>query len=358
MGKRATAGTCLETLVRMAVPLLQEAERQCPRTGPGAKPVIPDWLMGVLIMIAVLKKKKRKSAQYRFLRQHRGELRQWLASKQFPSRSTYFRRYRRAYRLFQIGIRLQGQQAIREGIVDPTVVVVDKSLMAAQGPLWHKKHRRAGKVLPWLQGVDRESTWGYSEYEGWVQGYSYEVVVSGTPASTVFPLVASADTASASEHQTFGPKSEALPKDTRYVVADSGYDNNAFGEQIEYDAEGRRTGRRFLCPQQPRNCKGSQPLQPVRTASARQSRKRRQERDDFLQSKRGNKLYALRSQTVEPFHDWFQTLFELDQEVWHRGLENNRTQILAAIFAYQVLVRHNYRCGNKNGQVRWILDAL
>jgi hypothetical protein len=42
----------------------------------------------------------------------------------------------------------------------------------------------------------------------------------------------------------------------------------------------------------------------------------------------------------------------------HRGLDNNRTQLLAAIFAYQVLLRYNHRCGKKNGQVRWILDML
>lgn len=358
MGKRATAGTCLETLVRMAVPLLQEAERWCPRTGPGAKPDIPDWLMGTLIMVAVLKKKKSKSAQYRFLRQHRQELRRWLASSKFPSRSTYFRRYRRAYRLFRAAVQAQGQRAIAEGIADPAVVVVDKSLTHAQGPLWHKKYRQAKVVPQWLHGVDCESTWGYSEYEGWVQGYSYEVVISATPGTTIFPLLASADTASISEHQTFDSKIEELPKGTRYVDADSGYDNNEFGERTEYDSQGRRTGRRFLCPENPRNRKGRCPPQPACTVLGRQSRERRRQRRAFLESPGGRKLYALRGQTVEPFHDWFQTLFELDHKVWHRGLDNNRTQILAAIFAYQLLVRYNYRCGNENGQLRWIIDAL
>jgi hypothetical protein len=54
----------------------------------------------------------------------------------------------------------------------------------------------------------------------------------------------------------------------------------------------------------------------------------------------------------------FKSLFDLDQHVWHRGLNNNRTQMLAAILAYQLLVRYNYRCGNKNGQVKWIVDKL
>ena len=58
MGKRARDDTLLATLVKMAIPLVQEAERQCPRTGPGDKPKIPDWLMAALIMIGVLAKKK------------------------------------------------------------------------------------------------------------------------------------------------------------------------------------------------------------------------------------------------------------------------------------------------------------
>src|SRR5262249_4057750 len=38
MGQRAKAGACLATLVYMAIPLCQQAERRCPRTGPGKPP--------------------------------------------------------------------------------------------------------------------------------------------------------------------------------------------------------------------------------------------------------------------------------------------------------------------------------
>jgi hypothetical protein len=75
-------------------------------------------------------------------------------------------------------------------------VAVDKSLIAARGPAWHKRDRERNKVPV---GVDRDSTWGYSEHDGWVQGYSYEVVVSATPGTVVFPLQASVDTASTSD---------------------------------------------------------------------------------------------------------------------------------------------------------------
>jgi hypothetical protein len=342
----------------MAAPLLREAERQCPRTGPGAKPDIPDWLIGVLIMVAILKRRKSKSAQFRFLsdKATRQRIAEVTGCDDFPSRSTFFRRYRRAYRLFRTAIRLQGEKAIAEGVADPEVVAVDKSLIAARGPLWHKRDRQAGRIPKGLHGVDRESTWGCSQHDGWVQGYSFEVVVTATVGSTVFPLVASADTASAKETQTCREKMDVLPEDTHCVLADSGYDSNDLAEQVEYDEDDRRTDRRFLCPE---NRRGSKRGQEASVPQPRdEHHRRRLQRRKFLKSPQGRRLYARRGQTVEPFNDWFKGLFELDQHVWHRGLDNNRTQMLAAIFAYQLLVRYNYRRGNENGQVKWIVDCL
>jgi Transposase DDE domain len=358
MGTRATAGTCLQALVKMAVPLLREAEHRCPRTGPGAKPDIPDWLIGVLIMVGVLKRRKSKSAQFRFLSDpaNRPRIVEAAGCDDFPSRSTFFRRYRRAHTLLRTAIKLQGEKAIAEGVADPEVVAVDKSLIAARGPLWHKRDRQAGRIPKGLHGVDQESTWGCSQHDGWVQGYSFEVVVTATAGSTVFPLVASADTASVKETQTVREKIAALSTNTYYVLADSGYDSNEVAEQIEYDEEDRRTGCRFLCPE---NRRGSKRKRKGEAPQPRDERHRRRlQRRKFLKSRKGQRLYARRGQTVEPFNDWFKGLFELDQRVWHRGLDNNRTQMLAAIFAYQLLVRYNYRRGNQNGQVKWIMDCL
>jgi hypothetical protein len=353
MGRQAKAGRSLKQLVAMAIPLLKAAERKCRRKGRGPQPTIPDWLIAALIMIAILKKKKTKSAQYRFLKEHRAEIADWLGEGQFPSRATYFRRYRTAHRFYRTAIKLQGEKAIAEGVTDPEHVAVDKSLIAGHGPPWHKQDRQAGKIPA---GVDCECTWGYSEHDGWVHGYSYEVVVSATAGMTVFPLLASFDTASASETRTFGDKIEDLPITTLTVSADSGYDMNEYGERIEYDDRGRRTGRRSLCPENPRNTKGRK-LKPAADASQARSRERRAKRRRFLKSRRGRRIYARRKKTVEPFNEWFKSLFELEDRVWHRGLDNNRTQTLAAIFAYQLLVRYNHRRGNKNGRIRWIFDG-
>lgn len=356
MGRRAEGGTHLAALVRMALPLCKQAERDHPRTGPGRKPDHPDWLLAVLIMVAVLKRKKSKSAQFRFLSEYQRELKQMLGIAALPARSTYFDRYHRAHELFAHAIKLQGEKAIAEGIADPKSIAVDKSLVAARGPLWHKSDRQKNRIPKGLRGVDRDSAWGCSKHNGWVQGYSYEVVVSATKQSTVFPLLASADTACAKETTTFEPKIDHLPEKTEQVLADSGYDSNHVAERIEWEEGRRRTQRRFLCPE---NRRGSQPQSKSTTKPPRnESHRRRQQRRKFYQSSRGHRLYARRCQTVEPFNEWFKTLFELDDRVWHRGLENNQTQLLAAIFTYGLLVRYNHRQGYKNGQIRWIIDLL
>jgi hypothetical protein len=357
MPARARVGTCLAKLVRMAIPLFRAAQSQCPRTGPGRRPDFADWKMAILIMVAILKIRRSKSAQYRFLHEHRRKLRRWLGLDPFPSRATYFARYARIHRFFQIGIRLQGLRAIREGVASAKTVSVDKSLIAARGPHWHARDRKANRIPPGLHGVDRDSTWSFSKHHGWVQGYSYEVVVTAQKG-TVLPLLASADTGSVSEHASFGPKIARLPKVTRHVLADSGYDNNDYGDSVERDEKGRPTGRRFLCAPNPRSGRVAPPPANGMGPDQRQARQRRRQRLAFYRSRAGRRLYRRRSQSVEPFNEWFKSLFGLDQTVWHRGLGNNQTQLLAALFSYQLLLRYNRRAGRKNGQIQWILDTL
>lgn len=356
MGTRAKAGTSLEALVKLAMPLLREAERQCPRTGPGAKPIIPDWFVGVLIMVAVLKRKKTKSAQFRFVTDsaNRRQIRDLTGEKQFPSRSTFFSRYRRCHRLFTEAIKRQGQQAIAEQIVDASQVAVDKSLVPARGRPWHKHEKEKGKIP---RGVDREAAWGYSEHHGWVYGYSFEVVVSCKRKNTVFPLLASVGTGSAAEVRTFAEKIDHLPREVKCVSVDSAYDAGYLGERIEFDQAGRRTGRRFLCPENPRYPR-KKTKRCAADAARAHSRELRRARKKYFESAAGRRLYRRRSRTVEPFNSWLKSLFELDTHAWHRGLVNNQTQILAAIFVYQLLVRYNHRCGNNNGRLRWLTDAL
>jgi len=351
---RAKGGTGLAKLVQMAIPICRAAQRQCPRTGPGRSPDFDDWMIAVLIVIAILARRKSKSAQYRFLWTHRLEVQRWLSLPRFPARSTYFLRYRQAHRLMQAAIRLQGRRAIRDGLADASVVAVDKSLLAGRGPYWNRKDRKANRIPARLHGIDRESQWGYSSHHGWVQGYSYEVVVTAGKNGALWPLLASADTANTSEHVTFAQKIDALPPEARYVLADGGYDKNEHGERVE---QGRPGGRHFLCPTGPM----FQPNPPSgyrQTQREQRSRQLRVKRAAYFKSAKGQRLYARRNITAEPFNEWFKNLFGLSDHVWHRGLDNNKTQLLAALFAYQLLLRYNHDCGNRNGELQWILDGL
>lgn len=355
MGKTCEGGCCLESLIRLALPVFKQADEENLRTGPGAKPTVPDWLMAVMIMIGVLKKKKSKSSQYRHLCALQENIAAWTGCKKFPSRPTYFRRYRQAKTIYRHAIKLQGERAIAEKIVDPSVVTIDKSLVPSRGEVWHNSDKKAGKKPA---GVDAEAAWGYSDHHDWTYGYSYEVVVSSMADRTVFPLLASVDVASMSEMKSCPNKIAHLPAQVLWVLMDSGYDSNALAEQVEYDAEGKRTGRRCLCPENPRNS-GRPKTKPCAADKSRaESRRRRKERRKYFESKKGKELYARRTKTVEPFNQWLKSSFELDGGVWHRGLENNRTQILAAIFAYQTLVRYNYAQGRCNEQIQWVLDSL
>jgi hypothetical protein len=171
------------------------------------------------------------------------------------------------------------------------------------------------------------------------------------------PLLASAGPANVSECRSFLVKIPHLPAATRHVLADRAYDTNACQEAVEVDPQGQPTGRHFLCPLIRRAGKPPAGLYPQRGRRGRQCLRRRR-RLEFLHSPRGRRLYTRRSKTVEPFHEWFKNSFELTDRVWHRGADNNQTQLLAALFCYQLLLRYNHRCGHRNAQVQWILDAL
>jgi hypothetical protein len=354
MCARATEGTCVAQLVKMSIPICRKAQHQCPRTGPGPKPEYQDWHIAMLILIAVLNRRKSKSAQYRFLHGRRLDLKRRLGLRHFPSRSTYMDRYRGAYPIFQQAVKIQGLRAIAEGVADPTTTAVDKSLAAARGPVWH---RRRGRPCRPPRGADLQAGWGYSDHHGWVYGYSFETVVTAGPEGVVFPLLASCGPANTSECRTFVEKVPDLPVQTRYVLADRAYDTNANGEALECDASGRPTGRRLVCPLQGRAGK-PQVGKFVQRGRREQLRQHRSKRQAFFKSPRGQKLYDRRRITIEPFHQWFKRCFDLTDRVWHRGLSNNQTQLLAAMFAYQLLVRYNRRCGGKNGEIQWILDGL
>ena len=305
--------------------------------------------------MAVLQRKKSKSSQYRYLVAHRDQLMAMIGNDRFPSRSTYFDRYRRAHQLFEHAIRYEGRIAIDRGFVNPRCVAVDQSLIKAQGKRWNKKHVAENRIP---KGADLDATWTRSSFHGWVLGYSFEVVVTADRKGTIWPILASAGTGNCQPRHCFPQKVAQLPRGVKYVLADSGYDGNAFAESVEFDAHGNRTGRRFICPQiYRRGKKRPKKLKEARGAG-RRGRLLREQRHEFNQTEFAKRLFKRRGKTIEPFNDWLKSRFDLHYRVWHRGVDNNKTQLLAAIIGYQLMLRLNRRHRKQNGEIQWIIDTF
>jgi len=260
MCRFARDGRHLANLVSEAAAVCRAADVKTAKAkGPGRPETYQQWQIASLILIAITRRCKSKSSQYRYLQQHTEQLkdllRQRLLLDELPSRATYMRRYAMCHPLLAKAIVVGGRRALQEHVADASTLAMDKSMIAARG--LRPPHR---KGETWV-GVDREARFGKSSHDSWVWGYSYEVAVSAGKNNRVVPLLASADTAAASEHRTAIAKVAQLPRGLKHLLADSGYDSNALGDAVEYSSDGRRTGRHLLCPLQRRGgkpCVGQQ----------------------------------------------------------------------------------------------------
>ncbi|HEU5118896.1 MAG TPA: transposase [Isosphaeraceae bacterium] len=327
-----------------------------PPRGPGRPVEFSEWSIAVLILLTQAKRLTTKSAQYRYLHAHAEFLASRLGWERFPARSTYFSRYQTAYLLLNEALAAYTNHAADRRQIDVRCVAADKSLVAAVGPPWHKHQRLRGKRP---KGVDGEASWSKSTHHGWVFGYGIEVVVSAPRRGLNWPVSGSLDSARVREAKTFPAKIPKLPSQTRYVLVDMGYDSNELGDAVEFSDQGRPTGRHLVGPQQQRhNCHGDRKRIWRETHQRRLRRARRVKRRQFYERRFGKALYKRRSKTVEPFFARFKELFDLRDHVRHTGLENNRTQILALLVLYQILLDMNRIKGQNNAEVKWILDLL
>src|SRR5262245_20424184 len=116
MPRRVSDGASLdlEQLILLALPLFRQAGCSCPRTGPGRKPKYGDEQIAVMILCGVLKKKKSKSAQYRFVQKNGDMFKRLLKLDTLPARSRFFARYGLVWPVVQKAVALQGRLILRE----------------------------------------------------------------------------------------------------------------------------------------------------------------------------------------------------------------------------------------------------
>lgn len=138
----------------------------------------------LLAVVAVVLRTFRDRELHKLLTRDEG-LRSALEFVRVPHRTTIGRRL--------VGLRPEAEEQVQllGGVVktemapeadQSEVSVIDGRMYKAQGPKWHARDRRAGRLPRGLRNVDGESSWGKSGYRGWVQGY--QLLVQGL----VFPL--------------------------------------------------------------------------------------------------------------------------------------------------------------------------
>jgi hypothetical protein len=250
-------------------------------------------------------------------------LRQALGFSRVPHRRTLERRLAATWPEAEAQIQALGQQILVEvepGPDEPQASAIDGRMYQAQGPRWHKRDRKQGRVPAGLRNVDTESAWSKSGYRGWVQGY--RLVLQGLVFPAPVPLFARWCPNSVGESTVL---EEALAADhlpiTELLLGDSTFGGAALV------ATYAQHGGWLLTPQQ-------LPKNP----------------DSWKRD-----LYAYRRETIELL---FQRLIQAcDLKACPtKGLARTGAFVLASVWLYQALFLDNLRHHRPVAHIKELID--
>jgi hypothetical protein len=296
----------------------------------------PAAMMKAFVVLTV-KKIKRLQGLWNYLDNNAVIRRACGFADALPHPRTFTRRFRRMGDELGDWMQRATEEALARKYITARVVVADKSLHPARGPLWHQKHRREGRIPANLRRIDRDSRWGYSPYHKFVQGYAEHGVVNATPGEPRFPIDAVADTAQMVEHEVLRRRLPRLPKAVKKILMDGQYDETALLERLR---------ERRIVPVLPAGVfRRAAPASAVRRWAAR------------LNGQKVNRaLYRRRRTTIEPHFGLDKRRFE-NHVVWFYGLANNRTHLTLVSFVVQVLMLDNFEHRRPAEAIQWLLDA-
>jgi hypothetical protein len=250
-------------------------------------------------------------------------LRQALGLVRIPHRRTIERRLGATLPEAEAQVQALGAQILAEvepGPDEPQASAIDGRMYQAQGPRWHKRDRKQGRVPAGLRNVDTESTWSKSGYRGWVQGY--RLVLQGLVFPAPVPLFARWCSNSLGESTVLAQAlaAERLPV-TELLLGDSTFGGAALVTSYA------QHGGWLLTPQQ-------LPANP----------------DSWKHD-----LYAHRRETIELL---FQRIIQACalKACPTKGLARTGTFVLASVWLYQVLSLDNYRHHRPLTHIKELVD--
>lgn len=174
--------------------LIQQARehyRELPRERKRGKPRTYSGLSFLLLSVVAVTLRTFKASELHRLLVRDAALRQAIGLMSVPHRTTIERRLKKLLPEAEAQVAALGQQLSQEVqpcAPEPQTSAIDGRMYEAQGPKWHQKQRRAGRVPTGLRNVDCESAWFKSGYRGWVQGY--RLVLQGLVFPYPVPLFA------------------------------------------------------------------------------------------------------------------------------------------------------------------------
>ena len=195
------------------------------------------------------------------------------------------------------------------------VVSVDKMMIHARGPVWHRQQQKQGIIPEGLQGLDTDATWSYSQSDGWVYGHGTFCRVACKHC-----LLGTCKWMRNSSHEAkrMWLETGKLKGLITTVLMDSKADDQALFFELQRQLH---------------------ILLRTTTRKGQDKSPKRKRMIKVLQKQKNKRLYKQRSYTVEPLQGLVKDIFELERW-WMRGNENKRWLFAARGVAVQ---RHQYR---------------
>lgn len=290
-----------------------------------------------LFLLMVLKRIKEFAALYRYLQAH-PDNRAACGLLHMPDESTLRKRIKKLKPVVKRQIRAWAKELIEAGISSAEVVAVDKKMIKAQGPLWHKADRQLNKIPAGLRGVDRDSSWSKSYYRGWVQGYGSHIAVTATPGLPIAPVWSDFTKNSLPEAKIARQLGDLLPDEVKKVLGDAHYDEPKLRDEVE------RYEKHLL-----ERCL----IVPIEVKKRTTPKRRR-----YASLYENNRLvYGRRKVSIEPFFDRLDKCFDIEP-AWMKGLANNASIGVLWVAAYQLMMMYLHEQGENPEHVKQLIDIL
>jgi hypothetical protein len=222
------------------------------------------------------------------------------------------------------------------GVTGGSVAASEGSAIQAQGPVWHKKAKAAGRIPAGLTGLATDADWIQSTYPGWVYGDKAPVTIRVAP-TLVRPVLSATVTGRDGESHVRQAHWDDRPPlvETRFL--DAGYDDAA---------------RLADCHQ--RAIEVRVPLaKPIGLSTSPE----RRDRAAYWPSPAGKCRYQPRGCSSEPFFSTIKALFHLDP-LPVRGKAKASAFILLALYAWTLIVLFHFVNKRPLGEVIPVLDLL